>query len=90
MTDLTDNASRNRFEMQTDGETSFVTYRRENGRLFLLHAEVPRALEGRGVGSKLVRAVLDHARSEGVSVVPVCSFVAATIRRHPEYQDLVA
>jgi len=54
------------------------------------HAEVPSALEGRGLGSKLVRATLDQVRSEGLKVVPRCSFVAAFIRRHAEYADLLA
>ena len=90
MSDLVDNTAMSRFELDTDGQTSFVTYRRDEGRLILLHAEVPAALEGRGIGSTLVRAVLDHARAEGARVVPVCSFVAAVIRRRPGYQDLLA
>ena len=56
----------------------------------LTHTEVPEALSGQGVGSKLVAAVLDKMRSEGVTVVPECEFVAAFIQRHPGYQSLVA
>jgi len=51
---------------------------------------VPRVLEGRGIGSKLVRATLDQVRSEGLKVVPRCSFVRAYMERHPEYADLLA
>jgi len=89
MTSVIDNVSDNRFEMAVDGQTAFLTYRRNGGVIVLNHAEVPRALEGRGVGSDLVRATLDAVRAEGLKVVPRCSFVAAFIRRHPEYADLL-
>ncbi len=51
---------------------------------------MPEALSGQGVGSKLVRGVLDALRAEGAKVVPRCEFVAAYIARHPEYRDLLA
>ena len=60
------------------------------GRIALLHTEVPEALSGQGVGSKLVRGVLDALRAEGAKVVPRCEFVAAYVERHPEYRDMVA
>ncbi|MGE3917387.1 MAG: GNAT family N-acetyltransferase [Hyphomicrobiaceae bacterium] len=91
MQQITDNKAANRFEMAFDGHTAFVTYRRTGaGVISLDHAEVPRALEGRGHGGTLVRATLDAVRAEGLKVVPRCSFVAAYIRRHPDYADLLA
>ena len=60
------------------------------GRIALLHTGVPEALPGQGVGSKLVRGVLDRIRAEGARVVPRWEFVAAHIERHPEYRDLLA
>jgi predicted GNAT family acetyltransferase len=50
---------------------------------------VPAKLEGKGIGNALAAAALDYARSEGLRVVPRCEFIAAFIRRHREYQDLV-
>lgn len=76
--------------MDVQGRTAFVTYRRGNGIISLNHAEVPVELEGQGVGSELVRATLEAVRAEGMKVVPRCSFVAAYIRRHTEYADLLA
>ncbi len=90
MAEVTDNKSASRFEMAVEGSTAFVAYRR-NGRIIQLnHAEVPSALEGRGIGSTLVRATLDAIRAEGSKVVPRCSFVAAFIRRNPAYADMLA
>jgi predicted GNAT family acetyltransferase len=41
------------------------------------------------VGSQLVRGALDDLRARGLRVVPLCPFVAAYLRRHPEDADLV-
>jgi len=91
MVNLIDNAAASRFEMPVEGHTAFVTYRRgSDGVISLNHAEVPRVLEGRGVGSKLVGATLDHVRGEGLKVIPGCSFVRAFIERNAEYADLLA
>jgi uncharacterized protein len=54
-----------------------------------LHTEIDPAVERRGLGTALVRAALDDARSRGLGVVPICPFVDAFVRRHPEYADLV-
>jgi predicted GNAT family acetyltransferase len=87
--ELVDNAGGGRFEMNVDGEVAFLEYRRIGDRLHLMHTEVPSALRGRGAGGRLVAAVLDKARAEGVRVVPNCPFVKAFLGRHPEYRSLV-
>ena len=91
MPEVKDNQAASRFEMTSGGAVAFVEYERAgDGRIALLHTEVPEALSGQGVGSKLVRGVLDALRAEGVKVVPRCEFAAAYIGRHPEYRDMVA
>ena len=91
MPQVKDNPAASRFEMESGGAVAFVEYERAgDGRIALLHTEVPEALSGQGVGSKLVRGTLDAARAEGLKVVPRCEFVAAYIERHPEYRDLQA
>jgi predicted GNAT family acetyltransferase len=87
---FSDNPAQHRYELDVDGAIAFVTYRRSPGVIALLHAEVPPALEGHGIGSALARSVLQAARANGDKVIPSCSFIAAFIRRNPEFQDLVA
>lgn len=80
-----------RYELTVDGERAgFLTYRVSEDVIWMLHAEVDPAREGQGLGSRLVRGTLDDARRRGLSVRPVCPFVAAYIDRHPDYADLVA
>ena len=83
------NREEERFETKVDGDVAFLTYALEGRRLFLLHTDVPEAVEGQGIGSELVRTALDYARREDLSVVPMCGFVGAYLQRNPEYQDLV-
>ena len=84
---LTDNVARSRFEMQLEGCTAFIDYRRSGNTLYLDHAEVPAALGGHGVGTRMVRATLELLRERGERAVPVCSFVQAFVRRHPEFAE---
>ena len=91
MSEVKDNPAASRFEMRSGDSTAFVEYRRAgDGRIALLHTEVPEALSGQGVGSKLVGGTLAAVRAEGLKVVPRCEFVAAYVARHPEYRDLLA
>ena len=85
-----DNAERHRFELDADGHIAFSNYKRADGVLTILHTEVPKALEGHGIGSAWIRGVLDTARSQGLKVIAVCPFAKTYIGRHPEYADLLA
>ena len=67
-----------------------LVYRDRSGDVVaFLHTEIDPGVERRGLGTALVRAALDDARSRGLGVVPICPFVDAYVRRHPEYADLV-
>ncbi len=79
-----------RFEVALDGGLGLCVYRRQPGELWFTHTEVPPALEGRGIAAALVGAALAWARAEGLRVRPLCSYVGAYMRRHPETQDLLA
>lgn len=90
MLEIHDNPAELRFEAHLDGELAgFIEYEPVEDRLVLIHTEVLPDFEGQGVGSRLVTWTLDDVRSRGLNIVPQCPFVAAYIRRHPEYRDLV-
>jgi predicted GNAT family acetyltransferase len=90
--ELSDNPARSRYEARLDGKVvGFAEYRPLTGAVMFTHTEVDEAMEGRGVGSKLVRHALDDMRLRGLSVIPMCPFVKAFIRRHlEEYIELVS
>lgn len=87
---IRNNLEAQRFEATIDGQLAVCDYRRQGGLLVLPHTLVPPALQGHGIAAQLVKSALDWARAEGLKVRPVCSYVAAYMRRRPETQDLLA
>jgi predicted GNAT family acetyltransferase len=88
--DVIDNEAAGRIELTVDGHTSFIDYQLAGRRIFMNHTEVPDALQGKGVGSKLVRGALDLARQRELEIVPICPFIASYLKRHPDDLDLVS
>ncbi|MBV6306474.1 N-acetyltransferase [Candidimonas humi] len=88
---ITHNAARHRYEYTEDGVLCVLDYelRDAGATMAILHTGVPAAVGGRGVAGELTRAALDDARSRGLKVLPLCSYAAAWIARHPDYRDLV-
>ena len=85
---------RNRWEARlADGPDApvagYAAYRRDGDRITFTHTVVEPEHEGEAVGSALAQTALDAARAAGLRVVPQCPFVAAWIRRHKDYADLV-
>jgi uncharacterized protein len=87
--DIVNNEAEGRFQAEVGGRLAFLQYNQTEGRMVLTHTEVPPELEGQGLGGKLVKAALEHARSTRATVVPQCPFAASYIRDHQEYQSLV-
>lgn len=90
MSSVIDNSELNRFELDTEGHISFIDYRRHGSVITMTHAEVPPALNGRGIGSELAKGALDLVRQRHETVVPRCPFISSYIKRNPVYQPLLA
>ena len=86
---VTDNEERSRYELRLDGDVAgWIDYSRSDGVIAMTHAEVERERRNQGLGERMVRGALDDVRERGLRVRPLCPFVAAYVRRHPETQDL--
>jgi predicted GNAT family acetyltransferase len=86
---VTDNLAAARFEAAVGGQLAVLTYRLRDGRLVLIHTEAPAALDGRGIGGALVRAAVDRAQQDGLTLVPLCPFARGWLERHPEEANRV-
>jgi predicted GNAT family acetyltransferase len=73
-----------------DGLEAELTYSRGGGRLVADHTYVPPSFRGHGLAEKLVNALIAEVRASGDRILPLCSYVAAQFRRHPEWADLRA
>ena len=89
---VSDRPEDSRYELTVNGErVGLIDYRLTDRTIAYLHAEVDPAHGGQGLGSRMTREVLDDARRRGLSVIPMCPFVADYVDRHrDEYADLVA
>ncbi len=57
--------------------------------LTVFHTEVDDSLRGKGVAGALVAKMVEYARGNNLKVVPLCPYVLAQFKRHPEqYADL--
>jgi uncharacterized protein len=83
------NEAEKRFEIWIDGYLSRLDYRLEGNTIIFYYTGVPTALEGQGIAGRLTQAALDYADAKSLNVVPLCSYVAAYIRRHPRYNKSI-
>ena len=88
---VTHDRAAQRFEAAVGGGRCVADYRLVGDVMHIVHTEVPGALQGQGQGlaAALVQGVLAQARALGWRVRPVCGYVRAYMRRHPDTQDLL-
>lgn len=88
-TAVRDNPTRQRLELEEQGQLAFATYRRQGDVLYIPHVEAAPALRGTGAAGRLMQGVMEFARAERVRVVPICGYASSWLRRHREFQDLM-
>jgi uncharacterized protein len=88
--EVRDAPDRDAYLLTVDGsEAGRAEYRMRDGRHVFVHTEVDESYSGEGLGSRLVRGALEDVRRQGGSLVALCPFVSAYLKRHPEFEDLV-
>lgn len=87
---IRDNARDSRLEaVDGDDVLGVIVYERTGEVIDLIHTVVEPSAKGRGVGSALARGAFDHARENGLSVIPTCPFISSWVERHPEVDELL-
>ena len=88
---ISKNESAGRYELRLgDRRVGLADFYRSGDVVVIPHTETSPEFGGRGLASRLVRYCLDDIREQRLRVEPACPFVAAYIRAHPEYADLLA
>jgi predicted GNAT family acetyltransferase len=77
-------SGRQRFTAEVEGQEAVLDYTLAGNRMTIVHTGVPAAMRGRGIAAALMQAALDAARIPGWTVIPVCSYAVAYMRRHPD------
>lgn len=82
------NRDENRFEASVEGYPSKLDYIQDGKNFVITHVGVHPELRGLGVAGRIVEVSLEYAKENSLRVIPMCSYAAAFIRRHPEYAEL--
>jgi len=86
--EVTHNEAEHRFETWIDGTLSKLDYIQDGKNFVITHVGVFPELRRQGIAGKIVQVGLEYAKERSLRVVPMCSYAAAYIRRHPEYAEL--
>jgi hypothetical protein len=80
---------KNRYELRIDGQVvGFAAYQDKGDQRVFYHTEINEAFSGRGLSTILITQAVTDARNTGKRIVPVCSFVAGFLKKHPEFGDI--
>jgi predicted GNAT family acetyltransferase len=73
-----------------DGEAE-LTFTKHGANLISAdHTIAPDAMRGTGAAMALVQKLIADARAEGFKIIPVCPYVLAQYKRHPEWADVMS
>jgi len=85
------NFEKKRFELHSEEYIAFIDYILNNeNTMFLTHTEVPKELGGKGIGKVLVQHSLEYLKENNYKLAPLCPFVAAYVKKNPEWGFLLA
>ncbi|ADB49942.1 GNAT family N-acetyltransferase [Conexibacter woesei] len=88
---LTDDPGARRYELRAGADLlGWTEYLPAGDSVILAHTEVLEGHEGEGLGGELVRGTFAQIAALGKTVIPLCPFAAAYVRRHPELLAQVA
>ena len=57
--------------------------------MIIEHTEVDESLKGQGIGIRLLEALVDYVRAEGIKVIPLCPFAKANFAKRSDLQDVL-
>ncbi len=77
-----DDVDHHRLIIDEDGPEPMLRYRVRDGRLFIVHTEVPESMQHAGLAGLLVRAAVAKARAERLTVVPWCPYARSWLLDH--------
>jgi predicted GNAT family acetyltransferase len=88
--ELINNEAIHNFELFVNGHRAFIDYKTKDNKIYLIHTEVPAELKGMGVAEALVEKTFNYIEQHQLKMVPLCSYIQIYLKRHPEWNRLVA
>lgn len=81
--------NKKQFILKTNGENALVEYEIRDDKMYLIHSEVPKELQGQGIGKTLVLKTFEQLTKEGYKAVAVCSYVKAVASRSEKWNSII-
>ncbi|MEJ5019052.1 GNAT family N-acetyltransferase [Ochrobactrum vermis] len=72
-----------------EGETEITFTKRGANLISADHTGAPDSMKGTGSAAALVTFMIEDARQNGMKIIPLCPYVRAQYRRHPEWADVM-
>lgn len=72
-----------------DGEAEITFTRRGSSLISADHAGAPDSMRGTGAALALVEFMIADARANGLKIIPICPYVKAQFRKHPDWADVM-
>jgi uncharacterized protein len=89
---LEQSSSKGMFFVEEGGKKlAAMTFSKAGDTLIIIdHTEVSDALKGKNVGKQLVAAAVDHARKNGLKILPLCTFAKSVFEKTADYHDVLS
>jgi len=87
---LINNEAIHNFELFVEGHRAFIDYKQKDSKVYLIHTEVPAGLKGKSVAEAIVEKTFHYLEERNLKVVPLCTYVGVYLKRHPEWNRLLA
>lgn len=78
-----------RFELKIGHAITFIEYKEHGKKIWLIHTESPESLKGMGAGTAVIEKTLSYIEDNGYKLIPLCPFVAAYLKRHPDWERVL-
>jgi len=79
----------NRFEIEFNGSSAFIDYRKMGSQVALNHTESDLLIAGTGAAEALVEKTLQYIEDHQKKALPFCPYIQAFIRKNPEWKRVV-
>ena len=88
--ELINNQASHNFELFVDGQRAFIDYKTKDNKIYLVHTEVPKELQGQGVAEALVEKAFNYIEQQQLVLIPSCSYVQLFLKKHPKWDRILA
>lgn len=77
------------FQLLLNSDIAFVDYQMRNGKMYLIHSEVPFHLRGKNVGKVLVEKTFEYIEQNSIQAVAVCTFIKLIAQRSKKWRNII-